>query len=530
MENVSATTLTDYTIHDQRAHRDYASDGLIAHELAHQWWGDLLTCRDWSHAWLNEGFATYFENAYQGIDKGRNYAAYEMLGDQGSVIGSDVGTNRRPTVTNRYIDVDDIFDNRIYAKGACILHMLRFVLGDQLFWKSIRHYVHKHAFQNVETNDFKIAIEEATGRNLHWFFDQWVYNAGYPEFEITSRWDSLRGLVDLTVKQVQQERDSLSRVFSTPAAVEIWSGGQPRTERIMISQVEEIFPFACDGKPDLVVFDKGNWILKKASFQKSVAEWLYQLKHAEMIDRVLAVRELQTFVDSAEVRRALSEMLLQDSVWQIRVEAARVFGASKDDSAATVLMEAYADIHPRVREAVVAELASYHTPEVLALLQRAYAQDSSDAVAAAALRAIARIDTLKGWELCLHALSRDSHGERIRVKALRTLAERGDEEALRLVKDYTRYGVPREIRTEAVAALARTWHLFDDVADYLITLLDDPSFHVRRAVIDALGAMPARQAIEPLRRKVGEESDARMRRSAREAIVKIKKRLNNTSH
>ena len=169
-ENVSAVTLTDVTMHDARAHLDNSSDGLVAHELAHQWWGDLVTCRDWSQAWLNEGFATFFENQFLEFDKGKDESQKEMHDTQNSLSITDVGDHRRATVSNYYFRPIELFDGHIYGKGACVLAMLKDYLGEELFWKSINHYVHKHAFDNVETNDFKIAIEEVTGQNLEWFF------------------------------------------------------------------------------------------------------------------------------------------------------------------------------------------------------------------------------------------------------------------------------------------------------------------------------------------------------------------------
>ena len=170
-ENASATTLTDNTIHDAHAHLDYTSDGLMAHELAHQWWGDLLTTKDWSHTWLNEGFASYFDILFQEYDKGRDVALKSVYDSQRDLVNTDVGNRRKSTVNRWFVNPSEVFNNRIYGKGACVLHMLRFIVGDELFWKAINHYVHKFAHQNVETNDFKVAIEEATGYNLYWFFD-----------------------------------------------------------------------------------------------------------------------------------------------------------------------------------------------------------------------------------------------------------------------------------------------------------------------------------------------------------------------
>ena len=247
-ENVSVATITDKTLHDARAHLDNSSDPLVAHELAHQWFGDLVSFKDWSHSWLSEGFASYFEMLFAEYDKGHDSGFKEIADAQTSVVNSDRLDKRRPTVTSCYINPGDLFDNRIYAKGACVLHMLRFTLGDELFWKSINHYLEKFAFRNAETNDFKVAIEEATGYNLEWFFDEWLYKAGYPEFDIASHWDAQTRAVQLTIRQIQKT-DSLTGIFRVPVDIEVWVHDQPTTYHIEINQKEETFSFLAYQEP-----------------------------------------------------------------------------------------------------------------------------------------------------------------------------------------------------------------------------------------------------------------------------------------
>ena len=184
MENTSATTLTDQTLHDARAHLDFSSEPLISHELAHQWFGDLLTCRDWSQGWLNEGFATYFELVWKEHIAGRDEADYDRLGDQEAYLDEDAHRYRRPIVTNVYHEPIDVFDRHLYEKGGCVLHMLRAELGEARFWKAIRHYVKKHAGGSVETRDLARAVDEATGWNADRFFEQWVFKAGHPDLKI----------------------------------------------------------------------------------------------------------------------------------------------------------------------------------------------------------------------------------------------------------------------------------------------------------------------------------------------------------
>ncbi|HET9029970.1 MAG TPA: M1 family metallopeptidase, partial [Candidatus Aquilonibacter sp.] len=178
MENTSATTQTDRTLHDARAHLDFSSDPLVSHELAHQWFGDLLTCRDWSHAWLNEGFATYFECVWREADLGYDEYLYDVFGCVARYLDEDANRYRRPIVCNAFRDPIELFDRHLYEKGGAVLHMMRGELGDARFWRSIARYVANNAGRNVETIDLIRAIEEETGRNMRGFFDQWVFRGG----------------------------------------------------------------------------------------------------------------------------------------------------------------------------------------------------------------------------------------------------------------------------------------------------------------------------------------------------------------
>ena len=177
MENTTATVMNDQRmVVDARAALDYSPDGLIAHELAHQWWGDYLTYIDWQNAWLNEGFATFFQQVWTQHKWGEDDYRYQRFGAIEGYIHWAKSVGRIPIVTNKPNG-----GQNIYGKGAEVLHMLRTILGEELFWKSIKAYAEKFALKSVETYDFKRTIEDVTGNNLYWFFDQWVHKAGYPE-------------------------------------------------------------------------------------------------------------------------------------------------------------------------------------------------------------------------------------------------------------------------------------------------------------------------------------------------------------
>lgn len=520
MENLSASTLSDVTIHDSRAHLDVSSDGLMAHELAHQWWGDLVTPRDWSHAWLSEGFASYFDMVFQEHDKGTDERDRMILDAHRSLSVNDVGKQRRPTVYNRYENVSDIYDNRIYGKGAAVLHMLRFTLGEELFWKSIRAYCEKFKFGLAETNDLKIAIEDATGYNLERFFRQWVYGAGFPEFHISKEWNVEERILRLTVKQTQTV-DSLTGIFETPVDIQIWMNNKPVTRRIAITKPIEEIILPLPERPQLVLFDKGNRILKYSEVEQPIEEWVYQLRHAEDgVDRFLAVEKLRGITNNEEVARALSLVVINDPVWYIRQAAAYALGSFGDDSARTVLHSAYGDRDARVRSAVVASLGNFGSEESKKLILYAFEKDMSYYVAAAALQSLRLTDHRNIARHCMSALSRDSHHEVLRSAALNILAEE-DSESLETIKSYARYGVARDLRVEALRILQRYWGDEKATVDYIIGFLNDPSFHVRRTAISLLGAIGDSRAVPSLQQSAATETDSRLVHLAQESLKKI---------
>lgn len=205
MENITATTLTDETIHDRRAELDATSDGLMSHELAHQWFGNLVTCRTWADLWLNESFATYAETLWTEKLLGRDETLYaEVRGNQDQYYQAWAMGVRRPIVTKNYREIDDLFDVYAYPRGGAVLHMLRKTLGDENFRRAINHYLTKYRHQPVETAQFRIAIEEATGQPMDWFFDQWIYKMGHPVFRVTQNYDPAKKVLTLNVRQEQK--------------------------------------------------------------------------------------------------------------------------------------------------------------------------------------------------------------------------------------------------------------------------------------------------------------------------------------
>lgn len=269
MENTSLTIIGEGLLTRQTSTGIGLGESVGAHELAHHWFGNLLTCKDWSHVWLNEGFATYFDFLFTEHSRGRETFLRRIVGTQN--IAKLMNTSRRrPIVYADFQNPWSMFDQNSYGKGACVLHMLRYVLGDELWWKGIRHYVKKHAYQNVETEDFRKAMEEATGRDLKWFFDQWLYKTGYPIFRITWKWDEQKKVVIVNILQTQTTSATVP-VFRTPAELEFKTERKTHRIKVEIKDATHEFAFPLDEQPQSVVFDPDKWLLHDARVEQTSA-------------------------------------------------------------------------------------------------------------------------------------------------------------------------------------------------------------------------------------------------------------------
>ncbi|HEU4366498.1 MAG TPA: M1 family metallopeptidase, partial [Candidatus Krumholzibacteria bacterium] len=203
MENTTATVMNLRTLYDEREELTRTEQNLVAHELAHQWYGDMLTCREWSHMWLNEGFATYYAYLYKEHRDGDDAFRYQMRDSHGKVVAAD-DEGPRPLVVDFYNRSDARNNTNVYNKGASVLHMLRFLLGDDLYRATIHEYTRRHAFAVVETQDLMRTVRDVTGENLDWFFEQWVFLAGHPKFRVAKSWDRETGVLHLKVDQTQK--------------------------------------------------------------------------------------------------------------------------------------------------------------------------------------------------------------------------------------------------------------------------------------------------------------------------------------
>ncbi len=422
MENISATTQTDRTLHDARAELDESSRGLVAHELAHQWFGDLLTTRGWSHLWLNEGFATYFEALYTEYKLGRDTFELEMEHNRRGYVRRGKAT-RRPLVE----DFRDRFtsggSNHVYVKGSSVLHMIRRELGDDGWWKAIRLYTRSHAWGLVDSDDLEEAIFAATGRNLQYLFEEWVYAGGYPEYVVTHEYDGAAKKLHLHVEQ-KQEVDETVPVFQMPVDIAV-SFADDRVEhhRVWIREQQQDLDLPCDGDPVNVRFDAADVIPKTLDHEKPLRMWLWQaVKDESAVGRLRGVEALSGHSDDPRARITLSFIVRRtDEEAEIRALAASELAAFGAD-ARLALLRGLSAKPSRVRAACASALGRLPLDSPTAgRLRWLLRNDPSYAVMSAAAGALGQMHAVDARADLEWASKQESRRDRVARSARRAL-------------------------------------------------------------------------------------------------------------
>ena len=499
MENTSATTLTTQgLVHPTLAVEERAgSDLLESHELAHQWFGDLVTCKDWGNLWLNEGFATYFEHYWTEHHYGVDEAEYEFWQDQ-----DDWFEQKRifgvPIVTHDYTDMIELEGN-IYGKAGMVLRMLREKLGDENFFQALHHYLETNRGQNVVTADLQKAIEEQTSINVDQFFHQWLYRGGAPQFQVSFTYDARAHQVKLDVKQTQKI-EKLVSVFDVPIDVEVVTERGRKTIPIEVNEANQSFTLPSDSAPLMLIFDKGDKILKTLDFRRSPAALIYQLKNAETVpDRADAAVALGRIKDSSEVVSALGEAARSDRFWGVRAEALKALGKNGTSAAEKELLASLSDNLPWVRSVAVTQLGKFTNDATLASkLGEISTKDTSYHVRGAALKALGESKSPNAYDILSAAVKTHSPDDIIRENALRAFGPLGDDRAVPILLEWAAVGKPLDTRGAAIDAVAGLDKNNKAITNDLISYLQEPYFNIKFAALFALGTRGDQDAIAPL--------------------------------
>jgi aminopeptidase N len=543
MENISATTLTETALVDERARRDAGMEGLVAHEAAHQWYGDLLTCADWSHIWLNEGLATYLTQLYYESSRGPDEFHARMRDMQDGYVAADVGNDRRPTVWSEFRDPMDLFfrGGQSYGGAACRLHALRYELGDAKFFEGLRTYTNEYAGRSVTTAMFQRAFEKVSGRDLGWFFQQWFYSSGYPEFDVSWKHDAARGVVRVTIEQTQTSGNGTPAVFRVAVPIEVRDAGGPRLQRVEIDRRRQTVEIPCATEPLYVAFDKGSWLPKRVKLERSAGHALAQLRLDEDVngkrDAIAALGEalrLRPSRDERELAQAeLERSLRDDESRAVRIAAAgalaelavlrgqngqAVLGA--DAAREALRVAAAGDREGGVRAAALRALARCGVDGDLAGLGRAqFAAGYSygTMVAAAELVLAADPENAYGW-LSKQVLVESPH-DRLRAGLLGVLGRIEGGAVTDQLLAWARDGQSHpNARAAAARELAKRPQEANRIVGPMRELLGHHNYRLRGAAIAALAALPDQRARQALSDYYPTSLDPREKRALEAAL------------
>ena len=522
MENVGATTLGEQLFHCAEAEPEENSENLLAHELAHQWFGDLVTCGAWSEVWLNEAFADFSAGLWTEHSRGEDEYRLEMLAAEHAFFEEDRTRYRRPLVAASYFDTSELFDRVAYDKGNWVLAMLRSAVGDRDFFRGLEIYLRTNAGKNVATGDLQKAMEEASGRGLGGFFDEWVRSAGYPEYAVSSSYDAQRHLVRVTVDQLQDASRG-APLFSMPVDLDFETPSGFEAHRLELRSRHEEFSFPAGRAPKLVRFDPGNRVLKLVRFEKPREELREQAREdPDVTGRIWAAGELARRFADSRTAGDLAAIESSDPFYGVRAAAAELLEDFCDPVASDALRRGLADADSRVRGAAAGSLAGCRRAgDATGALARVLETDPSGWVAGAAAEAIGKLRAPEAFSVLSRALA--VRGERAaRRGILAGLAVIGSRESREQIVRACSPDQPESTRLAAIAALGRLPKSDSDAEETLEKALADTDLLAQTQAVRALGELKRDRAVPALR--LAAERSPLLREEVDSAIRRIGER------
>ncbi len=524
MENVGCTTMAEILLVDEKASLDWPPDSLVSHELAHQWFGDLVTCQDWSQGWLNESWATYMEAVWWEHAFSAEETTWYRHETASGYLSEAAGRYRRPIVSYDFREPIDVFDRHLYNKGSCVLWTLRHELGDEAFWGATKAYLEAHAHGVVHTRDFQRAFEGHTGRNLDGFFHQWLHCAGHPVLEVKLAREN--GLALVTVKQTQSG-DDVPEAFSLQLRLElVGTDGAVSPVTLPVEERERTWALPVDAVSHVRV-DPGYRVLAEITL-KGPESWLTPLLSDAC--PVLAVRAAKALLDEgsltavAAVREAARAHPFDKVRGALYGQLAERGGTADRGVLVAAVID---DPSPRARKAAATGLGAFRD-EVAADALLAALDDGPATwqLHAALLHALGKTRDPRAKAALSSHLGVDSWGDSVRQRALLGLAATQDADVFDALIQATTTGSGRSrvAASQALATLTERHHTLRGAAvERLVAMLKEPGFRAQLGAISALGTLADPRAEGPLGRVHRTAPDGRTRRMAYEALVKVRR-------
>jgi aminopeptidase N len=392
MENTTATLHQESAYQNNRQLADgNAWEETIAHELFHQWFGDLVTAESWSNLTVNESFANYSEYLWDEYKYGKDFADAHNTQDMQDYIAS--GSDKKDLVRFHYNDKEDMFDAVSYNKGGRILNMLRNVVGDSAFFKSLNNYLTTNKFKAGEAGQLRLAFEEVTGKDMNWFWNQWYYGSGHPKLKIDYAYDDAAKRAMVTVEQTQKG----GKIFELPVAVDVYTGTDRKRYNVVLNNRIDTLYFPYSTKPDLINVDADKVLLAEKTDNKTEANFIAQWKNAKnYVDRKEAIDFF--------AKKSMPELAkgLNDKFSGLKVLTIQKLAASPYKADAVVLEEieklAKSDNNKKVKAAAITFLVKNGNAKYLPIYQAAV-NDSSYSVSGAALKGLVALDAANAYTL-----------------------------------------------------------------------------------------------------------------------------------
>ncbi|MBS1660326.1 MAG: M1 family metallopeptidase [Bacteroidetes bacterium] len=411
MENTTSTLHGDGAQQDARELSDGNGwEDVIAHELFHQWFGDLVTTESWSNITVNESFADYSETLWNEYKYGKD--AGDAINFQGilSYLQQPESAEKN-LVRFYYADKEDVFDQVSYPKGGRILNMLRNYVGDSAFFKSLNNYLTTNKFKSAEAQNLRLAFEEVTGQDLNWYWNQWYYGSGHPKLTIDYAYDDAAKQVKVIVNQTQET----GKVFRLPIAIDVYNGATKTRSKVWIENKTDTFTIAYNGsRPDLVNVDGDKILLCEKKDNKTLENYLHKYKYAGgYVDRREAVEFCSKHQDDPKAVD-LMKLALKDKFYKIRTYTLQRLDFKKDaiKTAFEPLLAGLAehDDNRLVKAKAIDLLGNFRNPSYKSLFVKA-TSDSSYSVAGYALEALSELDSAEALTLAKKMQKSPAKGE-----------------------------------------------------------------------------------------------------------------------
>lgn len=391
MENTTGVIFGDFVQRHTRELIDNNNDLIVAHEMFHHWFGDYVTCESWSNLALNESFANYSEYLWVEHKYGADAAGYHLHNELEGYLYTPK-RNMHDLIHFEYDDKEDMFDRHSYNKGGCILHYLRYLIGDEAFFKSLNLYLTDNAYTAVESHQLRLAVEEVTGLDWNWFFNQWFFSTGHPELAVSTTFDSSAQLLHLTIEQLQDAAAYLP-VFDLPLPVDIYAAdGSVQRQFLRIEERVQRFSLPATADPQLVILDPDHVLVGTIQQpQRTLAQYAFQYQHAtHVMDRYNALLALLQSNDTA-LRDRILHLAINDPFYAVRALTLRAISREMGDlaQATPLLRDPHAEVQATAWQLFAASTDSSQCALATQLLQ-AEGHSAAYAVVAAQLTYLSR--------------------------------------------------------------------------------------------------------------------------------------------